>query len=225
MHERIGKSEDFKHILERFDEGFHPWIDAGYGWAELINKCHEKLVSFDPTYKVVQVKEKFGGLRYYFNPSNPVHTRAMHDMISQFERNSYSVCEVCGENAKLRKTIESSWFKTLCEEHSHKDVYQDVASENPYQQNKDQLQKADRLTLYPIAIRESRYSGAYEGGKWHAIPNCNGGEVWNMEYFDYLHGDDESAISFWIDSDAAKKIGVGETPNDALADLFKKSFI
>lgn len=224
MHERIGKSEDFKHIIERFDEGFHPWIDAGYGWAELINKCHEKLVSFDPNYKVVQVKEKFGGLRYYFNPSNPVHTRAMSDMVLPFERDSYTVCEVCGASGKLRKTIESSWLKTLCDEHANPVIYRDAAENGPHQQSREQIKTIDRLTLYPIVIRESRYMGTYEGGEWHAIPKCNS-DTWSMDYFEYLHGDDEDAVEFWSNLEKVKKIGVGKTPNDALADLFKKNFI
>lgn len=84
---------------------------------------------------------------------------------------------------------------------------------------------ARTLTFYPIVIRESRYQGTYEGGKWHAIPNCDGGEAWDMDYFDYLHGDDEDAVSFWFDSDSVKRIGVGETPNEALVDLYRKNFI
>ena len=80
------------------------------------------------------------------------------------------------------------------------------------------------LKLYPIVIRESRYGGTYEGGEWHAIPNCDGGETWNNDYFTYLYGDDDAAVIFW-NSKYAKGIGVGKTPNDALADLFRKSFI
>lgn len=79
------------------------------------------------------------------------------------------------------------------------------------------------LSLYPIVIRESRYGGVYENGMWHAIANCES-EAWNADYFDYLYGDDEAAIAFWWESEAAKKVGVGKTPNDALADLFKKQF-
>lgn len=78
-------------------------------------------------------------------------------------------------------------------------------------------------SLYPIVIRESRYNGVYEKGMWHAIANCVS-ETWNMEYFEYLYGDDEDAIAFWWESDAAKKVGVGATPNKALEDLFKKQF-
>lgn len=221
-HDRIGSSKDFSHIIERFDEGFHPFIDAGHGWSGVINDCHKKLLSVDPDYKVVQIKEKFGGLRYYFNPSNPVHTRVMSDIVRPFEKKSYTVCEVCGKNAKLMKRIRDSWLKTLCREHADSDMYEEAASNASDFSNKDKFRQI--LSLYPIVIRESRYSGVYEGGEWHAIPECNS-DTWSIEYFEYLHGDDNDATNFWWNSGKSEKIGIGKTPNDALADLFKKNFI
>lgn len=77
------------------------------------------------------------------------------------------------------------------------------------------------MDSYPIVIRQSRYSGVYEGGKWHAIANATGGESFNIDYFDYLYGDDDEAIDFW-QSDIAKSIGVGDTPDLALKDLYSK---
>lgn len=79
-----------------------------------------------------------------------------------------------------------------------------------------------KLNLYPILIRQSRYDGLYENGKWHAIANCEGGESFSIHYFNYLYGDDSDAIDFWL-SDIAKSIGVGETPNLALEDLYLKT--
>ena len=70
---------------------------------------------------------------------------------------------------------------------------------------------------YPVAIIESRYSGTYEGGKWHAIPEFD--DVINTEqYQDYMYGDDGSALDFW-DSEISSTIGVGDTPELALADM------
>ena len=75
--------------------------------------------------------------------------------------------------------------------------------------------------LYPVAIIESRYSGTYEGGKWHAIPEFD--DVINTEkYQDYMYGDDGSALDFW-DSEIALNIGVGDTPELALADMQLKA--
>lgn len=75
--------------------------------------------------------------------------------------------------------------------------------------------------LYPVAIIESRYSGTYEGGKWHAIPEFD--DVINTEHYqDYMYGDDGSALDFW-DSNIASSIGVGDTPELALADMKLKA--
>lgn len=76
------------------------------------------------------------------------------------------------------------------------------------------------LGLYPIAIRQARYSGAYEGGEWIAIPNYDEMSIAPI-YLDYIDGDDDGAICFW-NSELAKHVGVGTTPNDALEDLLSK---
>ena len=75
------------------------------GWAKLINKL------FDAKPKdtvVVQVKEKFGGLRFYTGPC----PEEFHKLISATENESYTVCEVCGDPGKLN--TNRSWVKTLC---------------------------------------------------------------------------------------------------------------
>lgn len=71
-----------------------------------------------------------------------------------------------------------------------------------------------QYSLYPIAIRESRYGGLYEGGRWFAIARC-------LEIPEKAIGDDSEAIDFWGSPDAFL-IGVGDTPNDALADLYER---
>jgi hypothetical protein len=73
--------------------------------------------------------------------------------------------------------------------------------------------------MYQIQINESRYSGVYEGGKWYAL---NGNFEKTPAYYLYLDGDDCDAVNFW-ESDSSKLIGVGETPDEALADLVRKT--
>jgi len=60
---------------------------------------------------VRQVKEKFGGLRFYT-------TGVLQDQyafIEFAESMSYHVCEVCGSPGKIRN---SGWIKTLCDTHA-----------------------------------------------------------------------------------------------------------
>lgn len=59
---------------------------------------------------VSQVKEKFGGLRFYVDYGNDV----TYGMISMAESMSYRTCEVCGSPGKSNS---SGWITTLCETH------------------------------------------------------------------------------------------------------------
>lgn len=78
-----------------------------------------------------------------------------------------------------------------------------------------------RPGLYPVVVRQSRYSGIYEGGLWFAMPGHE--EIDLAEsYIDYLHGDDCDAVDFW-ESDIAKTFGVGDTPDEAVLDLMNKN--
>lgn len=78
----------------------------------------------------------------------------------------------------------------------------------------------DSNKTYPIAIIESRYSGVYEGGKWHAIPNY-AYVISTDEYQEYIQGDDGGAFDFWC-SKIAVNIGIGDTPELALSDMRSK---
>ncbi len=76
------------------------------------------------------------------------------------------------------------------------------------------------LSAYPIGIFQSRYSGLYEGGKWHAIPRYEE-IIFDKPYDEYRNGDDCDALDFW-GSKEAKKIGVGDTPELAISDMWVK---
>jgi hypothetical protein len=62
-------------------------------------------------FEVLQVKEKFGGLRFYVNHAND----AIRQRIEAAIQESFHTCEVCGQPGKLR---EGDWIKTLCDEHA-----------------------------------------------------------------------------------------------------------
>jgi hypothetical protein len=57
-----------------------------------------------------QVKEKFGGLRFYVTGAND-RVRGMIDMA---EAMSYQTCDVCGNPGKA---VNDGWVVTLCEPH------------------------------------------------------------------------------------------------------------
>jgi hypothetical protein len=63
-------------------------------------------------FEVLQVKEKFGGLRFYVNCRR---NEAMRQRIGIAADESFRSCEVCGQPGELR---EDSWIKTLCDLHN-----------------------------------------------------------------------------------------------------------
>jgi len=59
----------------------------------------------------VQVKEKFGGLRFYVQAATDKH----YNFISFAESMSYRTCESCGADGK---TYTDGWHTTLCDIHA-----------------------------------------------------------------------------------------------------------
>ncbi len=89
-------------------------FDCNNGWFDLIwSLCEdlEILVKKEniKNFEVVQVKEKFGGLRFYVDYG----TDAIHKRIQLAETISYTVCEGCGKPGSLDRS--KLWVKTLCE--------------------------------------------------------------------------------------------------------------
>lgn len=78
---------------------------VGDGWSKLIDKIYDRLVDGDV---VLQVKEKFGGLRFYLFSGND----ETYDFIDEVEKESLTICELCGESGSLVSI--KGWYKTLC---------------------------------------------------------------------------------------------------------------
>jgi len=95
-------------------------IECGDGWYTLLD-CLSSVIEEhvenetlnNPTkehYPVAsQVKEKYGGLRFYTTTCDPYIDGA----IRVAEKLSYSICEMCGKPGILNK---HGWMRTLCEE-------------------------------------------------------------------------------------------------------------
>jgi len=75
--------------------------------ADLMEICEEAGIEVP---EVKQVKEKFGGLRYYVRGGN----EATNARIRQAEEASVTICEVCGNPGKTRGVGR---VQTLCDEH------------------------------------------------------------------------------------------------------------
>jgi len=89
--------------------------NVGEGWHELVRELEKGLNTLDSTFELVQIKEKFGGLRYYAAPRNDAVSEQFHQLISLAEEASFKICEECGESGENRSI--QGWYKTLCDQH------------------------------------------------------------------------------------------------------------
>ena len=83
-------------------------IECGEGWYNLIDYVSSKLESLYQDIEVVQVKEKFGGIRIYTNKD----TLEAGKIIEFAEKESENTCEMCGKKGQMMNY--SGWYKTRC---------------------------------------------------------------------------------------------------------------
>jgi len=100
-------------ILLRFHPTFPATISCDEGWFPLIQRLHNDILKIDPDYKIYQIKEKFGGLRFYYAPSNPEFCEQINGLIRNAERISLLTCEVTGKPGELMRKGKYGQFKTL----------------------------------------------------------------------------------------------------------------
>jgi hypothetical protein len=94
-------------------------FEHGDGWFDILWRLCEDLEPLvaGHEFEVLQVKEKFGGLRFYvrFDGLRLSHAdNAISRHIGAAMEESFRTCEVCGQPGELR---EGRSIKTLCDEH------------------------------------------------------------------------------------------------------------
>jgi hypothetical protein len=100
-------------------------FECGDGWFTLIDAACaliQRQIDTTGTQQLVasQVKEKFGGLRFYYRQGNDYAA----SVVDLAESLSTHVCEVCGA---LGKVISASgWMRARCKEHESTTAYDDA---------------------------------------------------------------------------------------------------
>jgi len=96
---------------EEFDTITDPYFfEIESGWYALVKDLIAKLIELEWDKEVHQVKQKYGGLRFYTGAVSD----EMRTAIREYENLSYKTCEVCGEPGEIRS---GGWMETLCETH------------------------------------------------------------------------------------------------------------
>ena len=96
-------------------------FECDKGWFPMLDELCKNIQDTKPpkNFEVMQVKEKFGTLRFYVQHAN----EKIHKLIKESEEKSHSMCEMCGEPGEIRK--REFWLKTLCGKHN--DLWQKFA--------------------------------------------------------------------------------------------------
>lgn len=87
-------------------------FECGDGWYEPINKLSAKLeaiVKDKPNVRASQVKEKYGGLRFYMTE----FSAEIEKLITEAEDECSVTCETCGKPGELHTS--GGWLQTLCD--------------------------------------------------------------------------------------------------------------
>jgi hypothetical protein len=95
------------------------YLSVSEGWYDLIQSLIDELIALGWDRRVHQVKEKFGGLRFYVETI----PEGGEEIITKYESLSYKICEKCGEEGQLRGG-NGQWLRTLCEVHAEgREIY------------------------------------------------------------------------------------------------------
>ena len=106
---RIMKPEDKMDLIAKCQS------HVGPGWHDILTRLITDLFERGWDGHVGQVKEKFGGLRFYIGTTDDAIFDAVHERIRKAENESLVTCEQCGKPGAPRD--HSGWIKTSCGEH------------------------------------------------------------------------------------------------------------
>ncbi len=117
-------------LVDKYPEQIHHRIAMGMGcgsflpdgWYDLVCELDDTISNIYPLYIIDQVKEKFGGLRYYIAGIPAIIPKNQQDRINELiadaEEKSWDICDVCGEQSKAERSVIGGYLlATRCEKH------------------------------------------------------------------------------------------------------------
>lgn len=126
---------------------------CGKGWYWILEELDQKLLKLDPNYKIIQVKEKFGGLRYYFETeATDVLREIMYDCQEQAYLKASATCMDCGKGAyrgyefsdSSVETRYDGWVNTTCKSCAEIRLLNRVKAEDNYANTTSDLDETNR---------------------------------------------------------------------------------
>jgi hypothetical protein len=94
---------------DRFAHG-DGWFDIVWRLCKDLEPLVAEVEKAGRRFEVLQVKQKFGGLRFYVNHG----TDAIRNLIEAAQLESVRTCELCGQTGSRR---DGDWIPAVCDEH------------------------------------------------------------------------------------------------------------
>lgn len=112
-------------LKNKFLPNYYNSVDVDEGWYQIVVDCDNLLTEIDPDYQIAQIKQKFGGLRYYFQPSDVNNGELyvkMNAVVLAYEKIASITCEATGKPGVLMKS-KGGWVKTLDPEYAKSTLF------------------------------------------------------------------------------------------------------
>jgi hypothetical protein len=112
-------------LVDKFVPNSYKSVDVDEGWYQIVVDCDNLLTEIDPDYQIAQIKQKFGGLRYYFQPSDVNNSELyvkMNAVVLAYEKIASITCEATGKPGVLMKS-KGGWVKTLDPEYAKSTLF------------------------------------------------------------------------------------------------------
>jgi hypothetical protein len=116
-------------LIEAHPGLFHPpagapeaaegYPDCEEGWRDLLERACDRIEAAleDGVFRVVQIKEKYGTLRFYWDGElSPEAEAKVREAIALAVVRSACTCEICGAEGRLYS--RGGWLATACPEHA-----------------------------------------------------------------------------------------------------------
>lgn len=112
MCHRIQSHIDHTHKRAEWDRKWNENVnDPDYEWTAFVQRKERPVTEPLEQVIAIQCKEKFGGLRFYYNGGDDY----IQGVVDMAEEMSYRTCEVCGAPAEISN--DGGWHRARCEEH------------------------------------------------------------------------------------------------------------
>ncbi|ANL12011.1 MULTISPECIES: hypothetical protein [unclassified Rhizobium] len=95
-----------------------PYFECKEGWAGLLDdflSVVDRVLPADREFRLLQVKEKMGGLRIYYSAVPSEAAEEIRNAERRAEMRSEHICETCGKRGRMSNS-DGYWF-VACEEH------------------------------------------------------------------------------------------------------------